>query len=71
MYTKIDRQRDTNVFDIALLKLFEQWRVFIKQHRDKMELEYTDWLEDFCSYVWIILIESEEMGVLIEPLRPQ
>ncbi len=71
MYRKIDRQRDEGVFDLALLELFERWRIFIKQHRDKIELEYTNWLEDFCSYVWKSLENFEETGRLKEPLRPQ
>ena len=71
MYRKIDRQRDEDVFDMALLELFERWRIFIKQHRDKIELECTNWLEDFCSYVWESLENFEETGRLKEPLRPQ
>jgi len=71
MYTKADCQRDTVVFDMILLELFERWRHFMKQHRDKIELEYTNWLEDFCSYVWKSLEDFEETGRLKEPLRPQ
>ena len=71
MYTIADRQEDTVVFDMILLELFERWRHCIKQHRDKIELEHTNWLEDFCSYVWKSLENFEDTGRLKEPLRPQ
>ena len=61
----------TAEFDKALLEFFERWRDFVKQHNSKEDLLYTNWLEDFCSYVWESLVIFEEMGRLKEPLKPK
>jgi hypothetical protein len=34
-------------------------------------LEYTNWLEEFCSYVWESLICFDKIGRLSEPLEPR
>ena len=58
-------------FDKELLGFFERWRDAIKQCNSKENLIYTNWLHDFCSYVWESLEHFEETGRLKEPLRPQ
>ena len=60
----------TAEFDRRLLEFFEDWRSFVEQHRDEAALKYTDWLQDFCSYVWDSLVCFEELGRLKGPLRP-
>ena len=71
MCSKNDFDAKTAEFDKELLEFFERWRVFVKQHRDEKELEYTNWLEDFCSYVWESLVNFETLDRLKEPLKPQ
>ena len=58
-------------FDKELLEFFERWRDAIKQCNSKENLIYTNWLHDFCNYVWESLIDFEDNGRLKEPLRPQ
>ena len=60
----------TAEFDQRLLEFFEEWRSFVKQHRDEVELKYINWLENFCFYVWDSLVCSEKLGRLKEPIRP-
>jgi len=54
----------TAEFDRRLLGFFEDWKSFVEQHRDGMTLTCTNWLEDFCSYVWDSLIRFQELGRL-------
>jgi len=56
--------------DRRLVEFFEDWRSFVSQHRSELSLKYTNWLEDFCSYVWDSLVCFEELGKLKGPLRP-
>ena len=69
MYERIDFDAKTAEFDSRLLEFFEDWRSFVRQHGDETELRYTNWLEDFCSYVWDSLVGLEKLGRLKGPLR--
>ncbi|MHC4060453.1 MAG: hypothetical protein ACYS7Y_24790 [Planctomycetota bacterium] len=70
MYEKTEFDVTTAEFDRRLLEFFEEWRSFVRQHRDETKLRYTNWLDDFCSYVWDSLVGFEELGRLKGPLRP-
>ena len=58
-------------FDKELLSFFERWRDAIQRCNSKERLIYTNWLEDFCSYVRESLMDFEENGKLKEPLSSQ
>ena len=60
------RQRE---FNARLLGFFQDWQTFVKRFRDQKHQEDTDWLEEFCSYVWDSLVCFEKLGRLKEPLR--
>lgn len=70
MCKKTDFDAKTAEFDRRLLELFEEWRSFVRQHRSEEELKNTNWLEDFCSYVWDSLVCLEKLGRFKGPLRP-
>jgi len=70
MCKKTDFDAKTAEFDRRLLEFFEEWRSSVRQNRDEVELKYTNWLEDFCSYVWDGLVRFEELGRPEGPLRP-
>jgi hypothetical protein len=70
MCKKTDFDAKTAEFDRRLLEFFEEWRSFVRQNRDEAQLKYTNWLEDFCSYVWDSLVCFEKLGRLKGPLRP-
>jgi hypothetical protein len=70
MCKKTDFDVKTAEFDRRLLEFFEEWRSFVRQHRDETKLRYTNWLDDFCSYVWDSLVCFEKLGRLKGPLRP-
>ncbi|MEJ2704534.1 MAG: hypothetical protein P8Z79_19040 [Sedimentisphaerales bacterium] len=70
MGKKTDFDAKTAEFDRRLLEFFEEWRSFVQQHRNKARLKSTNWLDDFCSYVWESLVCFEKLGRLKEPLRP-
>ena len=61
----------TAEFDVRLLEFFQEWRSFVQQQRSEEDLKHTNWLEDFCSYVWDSLVRFEKLGRLEEPLRPR
>jgi hypothetical protein len=61
----------TDAFDRELLEFFEQWRSFVRLHLDELTLEHTNWLEEFCSYVWDSLVWFDKIGRLREPLKPR
>ena len=61
----------TAEFDRELLEFFEQWRSFMRLHLDELTLEHTNWLEEFCSYVWDSLVCFNKTGKLSEPLEPR
>ena len=65
-----DFDAKTAEFDRRLLEFFEEWRSFVRQHRSEEELKNTNWLEDFCSYVWDSLVCFEKLGRLKGSLRP-
>ena len=69
MWKKSNFEAQTAEFDRRLLEFFEEWRSFVRQHRDEVKLKYTNWLEDFCSYVWDSLVCFERSGKLKEHHR--
>lgn len=71
MSKKTDFEAKTAEFDRRLLEFFEEWRGFVQQHRNEAKLKSTDWLHDFCSYVWDSLVCFEKLDRLKEPLRPR
>lgn len=71
MCKKTDLDAKTAEFDGRLFEFFQECRSFVREHRDEAELKYTNWLEDFCSYVWDSLVCFEKLGRLKEPLRPR
>ena len=70
MGKKTEFYAKTAEFDRRLLEFFEDWRIFVEQHRNEARLKYTNWLEDFCSYVRESLVCFEKLGRLKGPLRP-
>jgi hypothetical protein len=69
MCKQTDFNAKTAEFDRIFLEFFEEWRSFVGEHRNELELKYTNWLEDFCSYVWDSLVGLEKLGRLKGPLR--
>ena len=70
MCKETDFDAKTAEFDRRLLEFFEDWRRFVKQHRNEARLKSTDWLDDFCSYVRESLVCFDKLGRLKEPLSP-
>lgn len=60
-----------DAFDRELLEFFERWRSFVRLRLDELTLEHTNWLEEFCSYVWDSLVCFNKTGKLSEPLEPR
>ena len=71
MHSKTEFSAYLVQFDKELLDFFERWRDAIKQCNSKERLIYTNWLHDFCNYVWESLIDFAEKGKLKEPLSSQ
>jgi hypothetical protein len=70
MCKKTDFNAKTAELDRILLEFFEEWSSFVRQHRSEEELKYTNWLDDFCSYVRESLVCFEILDRLKGPLRP-
>ena len=64
MCKKTDFDAKTAEFDRRLLEFYEEWRSFVTQHRNEVELKSTDWPKDFCSYVKESLVCFEKLGRL-------
>jgi len=71
MCEKDESKTKTDAFDRELLEFFERWRSFVRLYRDELTLKYTNWLEEFCSYVWDSLVCFDKIGRLSEPLEPR
>ena len=70
MCEKDESKTKTDAFDRELLEFFKRWRSFVRLYRDELTLEHTNWLEEFCSYIWDSLVCFEKIGRLSEPLEP-
>ena len=71
MCEKDEIKTRTAAFDRELLEFFERWRSFVRLRLDELTLEHTNWLEEFCSYVWDSLVCFNKTGKLSEPLEPR
>jgi len=71
MCEKDESKTRTDAFDRELLEFFERWRSFVRLRLDELTLEHTNWLEEFCSYVWDSLVCFNKTGKLSEPLEPR
>ena len=69
MCEKNEFKTKTDAFDRELLAFFERWRSFVRLYRDELTLEHTNWLEEFCSYVWDSLVCFDKIDWLSEPLE--